>query len=230
MGIGRILGGALTGLGAGMVQSAVMADEERRQMALEKLRQENRMTEMNTQADLQDRNASRSDGRGDFYDARKTGRIATVEAAQSDKKFQQTLTLTQIEQGNRESLAKLQSSLNLTEIQQRGAVEAANEAKAQGSYVKEWVTNSEGMLVGITATGKQVSTNVKPQPKAAEDGSSILAQAGGRTPAPTAALPAPKTPAPAQAKATGPKVGAVIDGYRFKGGSPGDPKNWVKVK
>lgn len=36
-------------------------------------------------------------------------------------------------------------------------------------------------------------------------------------------------PTPAPAATGGPKPGAVEGGYRFKGGRPDDPKNWVKV-
>jgi hypothetical protein len=46
------------------------------------------------------------------------------------------------------------------------------------------------------------------------------------------AKPIPKAPAapPAQKPSTGPAVGKVEDGYRFKGGNPADSKNWEKVK
>lgn len=48
----------------------------------------------------------------------------------------------------------------------------------------------------------------------------------------TAPAEASTAPAPVRApKATvaGPKVGAEVDGYRFKGGNPNDPANWEKI-
>jgi hypothetical protein len=39
---------------------------------------------------------------------------------------------------------------------------------------------------------------------------------------------APITVPPLSRATKGPAVGAVQDGYRFKGGNPGDPKNWEK--
>jgi hypothetical protein len=36
--------------------------------------------------------------------------------------------------------------------------------------------------------------------------------------------------AAAAATTTSPKVGAIDDGYRFKGGDPKNPKNWEKVR
>jgi hypothetical protein len=49
---------------------------------------------------------------------------------------------------------------------------------------------------------------------------------------PTRQLPAEPTQQPAPQDAQGfraaPRVGELRDGYRFKGGNPGDPANWVK--
>lgn len=52
---------------------------------------------------------------------------------------------------------------------------------------------------------------------------------GGVAPA-TAKTPATKPNTPAKPPSTGPKVGAVEDGYRFKGGDPSKQSNWEKVK
>lgn len=38
-----------------------------------------------------------------------------------------------------------------------------------------------------------------------------------------------KVPPLTTGKAAGPTIGAIQDGYRFKGGSPADPKNWEKM-
>ncbi len=43
-------------------------------------------------------------------------------------------------------------------------------------------------------------------------------------------IPEIKGPPPAAPKSSGPKVGTVESGFRFKGGDPADSKNWEKVK
>lgn len=52
---------------------------------------------------------------------------------------------------------------------------------------------------------------------------------GGVAPA-SAKTSAAKPNTPAKPPSNGPKVGAVEDGHRFKGGNPADPKNWEEVK
>lgn len=49
---------------------------------------------------------------------------------------------------------------------------------------------------------------------------------GKKAPAPTKGVSSPTKPA----ASPGPKVGDVIQGYRFKGGAPGDPRSWERVK
>lgn len=41
---------------------------------------------------------------------------------------------------------------------------------------------------------------------------------------------APAAPPPAARPAAAPRPGAIVDGYRFKGGNPADRKNWEKVR
>lgn len=48
--------------------------------------------------------------------------------------------------------------------------------------------------------------------------------------APAKATPAAKPNTPAKPPSNVPKVGAIEDGHRFKGGNPADPKNWEEVK
>lgn len=52
---------------------------------------------------------------------------------------------------------------------------------------------------------------------------------GGVAPA-SASTPAAKPDTPAKPPSSGPKTGAVEDGYRFKGGDPSKQSNWEKVK
>jgi hypothetical protein len=55
-------------------------------------------------------------------------------------------------------------------------------------------------------------------------------QASGAVAPASATTPAAKPNTPAKPPSSGPKVGAVEDGYRFKGGDPSKQENWEKVK
>src|SRR3546814_8299672 len=108
---GYIIGGALQGIGGAMAQQAQMDAEQRRQFALENLRQQNSQSNMRLQADLNDANAARSDARGDFYDARKTSRSADVDAASDARQFGYQVELKKMDFANDMERTRLESAL-----------------------------------------------------------------------------------------------------------------------
>lgn len=199
MGIGAIVGGALKGYGDGMAEMARSREEERRLSALENLRTRNDQANMQIQADLNDRNASRSDQRGDFYNARQTERTTSAQITVDGARTKNDITIEEIRNKNAQAMARLQSSLNLTEAQQASALRMAEEQEAANSYIREFQTDDQGNLVGITATGKVVRPGVRPMPDAPKGGDSIASivaarNSGGGTPAPAPA----KQPAPSK--------------------------------
>lgn len=210
MGIGRILGGALTGYGAGLVQSSVMADEERRQVALEKLRQENRTAEIETMANFNNRNAALSDARGDTNDARKTARQTDAEIKVGGAKFQQTLTLAEVEAANRKDLAKFQSSLNMNEAQAKAALDLNTLATQSRREVGDRVIAADGSMVQYAKDGSLIGRSapgVFSPPSSGGGGAAptLLQQSGGSAPKPAAkpaAQPVAKAPAVKKPPAT----------------------------
>jgi hypothetical protein len=199
MGIGMIIGGALKGYGDGMAEMARSREEERRLSALENLRTRNDQANLQVQADLTDRNAERSDKRGDYYDARKTERTTSAQITVDGARTKNDMTLEQLRQKNTEALTRLQSSLRINEAQRESAIRMQEEAIKANTYIQDFQTDDQGNLVGITATGKVVRPGVRPMPDAPKGGDSIASivaarQAGGATAANT---PAP-TPAPSK--------------------------------
>lgn len=195
MGIGMIVGGALKGYGDGMAEIARSREEERRLSALENLRTRNDQANMQVQADLTDRNATRSDQRGDYYDARKTERTTSAQITVDGARTKNDITIEEIRNKNAQAMARLQSSLNLTEAQQASALRMAEEQEAANSYIREFQTDDQGNLVGITATGKVVRPGIRPMPEAPKGGDSIAsivaARQGGAAPAAAKPAPAP---------------------------------------
>ncbi|OHC95543.1 MAG: hypothetical protein A2792_03365 [Sphingomonadales bacterium RIFCSPHIGHO2_01_FULL_65_20] len=220
MGIGMIVGGALKGYGDGMAEMARSREEERRERALISFRSERQKEQTQQQADLQDRNASRSDSRGDFYDSRQVERRTTQQVVVDKARTANDMTLEQMRQKNAEALARLNSSLNITEAQQASALRINEDAVKANTYIDRFETDDQGNLVGITATGKTIRPGVRPMPDAPKGNSSSL-------------LTAPTAPAPArnvqQTSMPNIKKGDVMDGYRFNGGNAADPKSWTKV-
>lgn len=189
MGIGMIVGGALKGYGDGMAEMARSREEERRLSALENLRTKNDQANLQVQADLSDRNAERSDRRGDYYDSRQVERRTTQQVVVDKARTANDMTLEQMRQKNAEALARLNSSLNITEAQRGSAIRMQEEAIKANTYIQDFQTDSDGNLVGITATGKTIRPGVRPMPKpAAKNSSSYLVDPkGSGTPAPAPA-------------------------------------------
>lgn len=213
--LGYIVGGALQGIGGAMGQQAQADADQRRQIALENLRQQNQQTNMRTQADLNDQNAAKSDARADYYGARKTARDATVDEASDKRKFGYQVELKKMEFANDEQKARLESTL----AQGRDAATLQLRAQIESGEIRQIVESGDGQYYAIRGDGSRVATGVKVPPKAMESGSgggSIVdayrSRAGGAgigsgagasppsTPAPAkpAAKPAPAKPAPAK--------------------------------
>lgn len=203
MGIGAVLGGALQGFGNGIAETGRLAEAERREIALENLRNSNDMTKMGAQYDYADRNASRSDARGDLLDARKTQRQTGSQITVDKARTENDATLIGIRQKNDEAMARLQSSLKMTESQTDFARRAALEAEQAGTYIKDYQVNEAGEIVGLTATGKVIKTGEKALPKPASGGEGIGAVAAARAASArggTASEPAPSKAPTAQKK------------------------------
>lgn len=199
MGIGAIVGGALKGYGDGMAEMARSREEERRLSALENLRTRNDQTNLQIKADLEDRNASRSDRRGDFYNARQTERTTSAQITVDGARTENDIKLENLRTQNAATLARVNSQLNLTEAQFQSGLRIAEEEAAAGRTISTWETDANGELVGIRPNGSKVYPGVKPLPPEPKGGDSIASivaarNASGGTPAPAPA----KQPAPSK--------------------------------
>ena len=235
MGIGRILGGALTGLGTGMVATAAMADDERRGLALEKLRQENRTTELNTQADLQDRNAQRSDARSDVYGARDVQRKAIVNQAADATEFGRKKEIIGLEQNNKIAAMKVGSGLTMSENQQKASLDAAAAATRAGLEVDSSEITADGSKAFYSKSGKLISQTAagvflpRSSGKDDEDNTIIGKANAGRPTAPvTAPKVAPKAAAPAKVAAKTITKAQVAEAARTQGMSYADASKWAQ--
>ncbi|SKB32271.1 hypothetical protein [Sphingopyxis flava] len=199
--LGYIVGGALQGIGSGMAQQAQSDAEERRQMALENLRQQNAQSNMRLQAELNDTNAAKSDARGDYYDARKTERGASVDAQSDARKFGYQVQLKKMDFANDIERTRLESAL----AQGRDAATLQLRAQIERGEIRQIVESGDGQYYAIRGDGSQIATGVKVPPKAMEDGTGSIANAraargGGGIGSAAATAPAKPAPSPAPAK------------------------------
>lgn len=203
MGIGAVLGGALQGFGNGIAETGRLAEAERREIALENLRNSNDINRLEVSGRIQNDNAAASDKRGFRYGVAK-GIADTNNALKRDAGQQNhELTKIDIQNKNEQAMARLQSSLKMTESQTDFAQKAAFEAEQAGTYIKDYQVNEAGEIVGLTATGKVIKTGEKALPKPATGSEGIGAVAAARAASArggTASEPAPSKAPTAQKK------------------------------
>lgn len=221
--MGFIAAGLLKGLGAGLTAEY----EKRREDALIALRRQYQTED----ADLAYQRLQETEGRAEKRDIAsdereanvKTGLLALAQKYKQEENetnfdYEQRLRRLQADldkgkathQGSIDAgLKRLQSTLDLTEAQQRAKLELEAEIKKAGQVVDHWAVTSDGKLVGVSATGQVIAKSRHPgsfnAPGGSSDdegdgGGSISAardRRDGKAPAPkkdTAAKPAPKEP------------------------------------
>jgi hypothetical protein len=200
-GLGYVLGGFLEGAGKGLAMQGqeraaqAAADlESRRRIALENLRAENNSANSRLQADLNDRNDARAT-------ARKTDATIVTDSARTENDIRLEGVRSSNQAANQQALARLQSSLNLTEYEKKAALDLKSELDKEGRTAARFEVTADGRMVAYSGTGQVLRASPPGTftPPGSKDGGSIIeqARAAQSTPAP-APSPAPTKPAPAQ--------------------------------
>lgn len=192
-GLGYVLGGALQGLGSGLAAQGQADATQRREIALENLRTQNRRGEMVMDADLRDRNDARSTTRDTSKQITvgkaNTSNQITVDTARTKNDIQ----LKTIDYRNQQQMARLNSALDT----QRDASSQRLRQQMQSGEISETFEADDGQIWGLTKGGQRVATGVYFAPKTmtdGEDSSGLLASRaqGGAEVAPPA-KPQPRT-------------------------------------
>lgn len=212
--MGYIIGGAMQGIGGALQQQTIQDAEERRQIALENMRQQNQQTNMRMQAQLNDENAANSDARSDFYDARKTARTATVDETRDKRKFGYDVEMKKIEFTNDLARSKLDSALAMG----RDAASARLKAQIERGEIRQIVEGGDGQYYAIRGDGARQATGVRTPVEKPDEQFTLPNRPGvgigsGATTAPVekaapAPAPAKVPPKPAAAKPAPAKPGS----------------------
>jgi len=207
----HILGGALQGIGAGLVQQgqqraaaeAASAQSEaamRREIALENLRTKNAMTRDQQQSVMRMDEQENAGRVSDWQAGRQVGRTTQATIVTDKAKTQNDITLKQLDAQNDRALASLKSSLSVNETQQKIAAEAIADATKNRYEVGETQIRADGALVLYSKSGQVISVSKPGQftpPAATGMGAGFPAFPGASSPAPApgpAAAPSKRPP------------------------------------
>jgi hypothetical protein len=181
-GLGHILGGMISGYGAGMAESARTSLEQRHQMAMEELRSRNTQAETTQRADLDDRNDSRST-------TRRTNATLVVNRQQGDIQGEtdarrRTYDVEDREDGQAHDRSKWQfdrvTSVSLENVRAANERAAAQlEAQLNSGEVHSLETSADGQVVAIMRDGSRRNTGVIAQQQAAGGGTALQSLGGG---------------------------------------------------
>lgn len=161
-GLGRIIGGALAGLGDGLEKQTTMnyqssRDEliNQREVALAKLRGEIDRGNTAEQYNLMDRNAGRDDARGFAYGTQTAGQKQAFET-------QNIILKGNIDLTNDKTIAGLKHTYDLSEQAADDARELANQLTLNGVTVDHWEISTDGKLGAYSKDGHLLTQTMKP--------------------------------------------------------------------
>lgn len=200
---GFILGGALQGIGAGLVaqgqanaQAAAKAAEQdgmmRREIALENLRSANRTKEAETGSALKQNETETQARWQDWGKARDTSRSTDSTVKIEGVKTGNQIKVEQVKAANDRALANLQSSNRISEAQAGQAAELSADLARMGKEVGEFKVNAAGQMVAYSKTGQVLRVSQKGMFRDPEDkAEGAMPGFPGASPAPAPAAPPP---------------------------------------
>ena len=113
----------------------------------------------------------------------------------------------------------------MDQIQGKAFLEAFNSLKGGGQ-----ITEAEGRKATDAIARLNRVQNQKDFDQALDDLKSVVESGRTRGQSNMGIAPPATQQTPSQAAPAGPQPGTVMQGYRFKGGNPGDPASWEKVQ
>lgn len=186
------IGGALAGIGQGIVANAQADIEAKRQAALAAMKakydatkneqdHQYKMTEIESAADYADRN-----------EARKTTRGFVADTKKAEQKFGFDKSLEAFKFGNEKALASFKSNLDV----RKDAAAQKLKADIESGQVKDIIKSGDGQYYAVYADGRQEGTGIAVPPPETSGGSSTIEAARNATkPAAKPAAPKPAPPA-----------------------------------
>lgn len=212
--LGYILGGALQGVGSGMVADTQRRDSaaaataaERREIAMENLRAKRQSENNVQQGEITRQNATHTGDIqaeqarvGSGYKITETNNEFVQrdknDARQVERQTSATITIDKAKTANDIAVAKITSGLKMTEAQASAAQDLANRATLAGLEVGETEIAADGSMVIYAKTGKLIGRTSAGvfTPKATDAAEGVLARSGeARQPAPAKTPKAPVT-------------------------------------
>lgn len=203
MGLGRIIGGALQGAGAGIAEVGRSAEEERRSIALEKLRQSNAIELDDNRSSNSMAEATHSGVIDDTLNKNQTARqtdAATIleshksnlNRVEANEERDWRGTQADKDRAHDSTMARLSSALRQSENAASQRLGAEIDKDLAAGTLDNVITDENGYLVKMYRDGRSVPTNIRPEPSGSSSGGgSALEQArglgGGGASAPTPA-------------------------------------------
>lgn len=181
MGLGGfVLGGALQGIGAGLIgmgqqqaATAASAAAERRDIALENLRNELATKRDVKQGEIQRQTATHASGLRRQEMALDYGFKDVNDARANNRTTKSQVTLKSIDASNAQNLARLNASL----ARQNDAASTQLRAAIENGQIKDTFEGLDGNIYAVFFDGRTKNTGVKYAPKTADAGTGAISSA-----------------------------------------------------
>lgn len=230
---GFILGGALQGIGAGLVQQGQVNAENARASATQRF--QDYLAQRKTQAD--DARATQQHG----WDIERDNNQAALRATQAEADAKNTavrdgtqqkyaVQMEGLKASNQAKIEGLKSTLSMTEYERKAALDLANDVSRSGQEIGHTEVAADGRMIIYSKSGEVLRASppgtFNPRAAAADDGD-LLGSRGAptATPAPRAPAPRPAAPAPAPARQPLVKRPSLDDIFAGQPGSPASTLN-----